>query len=164
MTFSSEHFSEIGPYKFYQESSRHRSKSAIHPLRFRSGVRTRSPRRRRRAAALAGSPSAARASSSPRCGFPPLVCFTYQGLSLVEAGNFNDDAAKNPEERREPEGIDVYMDEHNTISACGLAKGYMDMLAVIKEETNIEDLVKHEKGEDVKPDKNHKITEAFVAK
>uniref|UniRef100_A0A0E0PE60 C2H2-type domain-containing protein n=1 Tax=Oryza rufipogon TaxID=4529 RepID=A0A0E0PE60_ORYRU len=44
-----------------------------------------------------------------------------------------------------PEARDVFMDEH---SNGHLAKGH-DKLAVIKEETNIEDLIKDEKAEDV---------------
>uniref|UniRef100_A0A0E0DIH0 C2H2-type domain-containing protein n=1 Tax=Oryza meridionalis TaxID=40149 RepID=A0A0E0DIH0_9ORYZ len=44
-----------------------------------------------------------------------------------------------------PEARDVFMDEH---SNGHLAKGH-DKLAVIKEQTNIEDLIKDEKAEDV---------------
>uniref|UniRef100_A0A0E0H633 Uncharacterized protein n=1 Tax=Oryza nivara TaxID=4536 RepID=A0A0E0H633_ORYNI len=98
-----------------------------------------------------------------------------EGTALDEAGNFNNDLENNIEEQRPraaggphkitevgefvwglqmkfvisetcaPEARDVFMDEH---SNGHLAKGH-DKLAVIKEETNIEDLIKDEKAEDV---------------
>uniref|UniRef100_A0A0D3G0F1 Uncharacterized protein n=1 Tax=Oryza barthii TaxID=65489 RepID=A0A0D3G0F1_9ORYZ len=86
----------------------------------------------------------------------PILLETFEypsdsnvGTALDEVGNFNNDLENNIEERHARQKQEMFLWMNTvTVSFRSSSKGH-DKLAVIKEETNIEDLIKDEKAEDV---------------